>query len=105
MTKNESTERLTIEEVLLHPAFYNSQEKLDFVLTFHANVNTVTKSWENRKNSLKKLRKEGTEEKIIEKIEQEINKLWQIIDHVNKKLNICNRSLEDDNATPKKMQT
>ena len=63
MTRNESTERLTIEEVLFHPAFYNSQEKLDFLLTFHANVSTCIKSWENRKNSLKKLRKEGTEKR------------------------------------------
>ena len=44
MIKHASKERFTVEDVLFHPTFYNSQKKLDFLLKIHESVKNFSKT-------------------------------------------------------------
>ena len=43
MIRRVPRERLTIEEMLYHPSFYNAKKKLDFLLTIHEYLNAPSK--------------------------------------------------------------
>ena len=43
MIRRVSRERLTIEEVLYHPSFFDAKQKLEFLLTIHEHLNAPSK--------------------------------------------------------------